>query len=196
MKKFFIKTYPLFLLILTFLACGKKDWREEMQKEQEAHLREVARTNAFLLEFKNDNYFIPNSSTTLDYALLRFFREAKNQDDPERIETLMSEKELREIFYPNVLGTGTALDSTPFPEYEEMIRGRRKLGLVRFQEASEKDNWFRIEFKVADTRIYGPIKGHKISEAILIGKKRTKKTEAVKMVIEHKGQFKVAILGP
>jgi len=190
---------PSLLSLCLFFAfsCQEKDWRKELEKEQAKYMQEVAKTQEFLLLNKKDNYSIPNSANSVEEAILAFVREARTKDDPETMLTLMSEKELREILYPHVLGTGTSLDSNPFPRYEEMIRNRRKMGLERFKEDVGKDpSWSKVEYKVTEERKYGPITGYKIGFLLLKGKKREIKTEAVKMVIGHKGQFKVAVIGP
>lgn len=186
----------LFLLFSIF-HCKEKDWREEIEKQEQEYLKEVRKTHEFLLLNRKTSYKIANSQPTLKDAIIQFLKDAPKYKDPNEIPSLMNEDELKEILYPHVLGTGTALDSNPFPRYEEMIRDRRKLALIRINENTNKIKWDNIKFSVSELRNYGPLVGHKIDKINLINNNGNAiKLENIKMVIEHQGQFKVAVIGP
>lgn len=186
----------LFLSISLVFSCKKKDWRDEMADSEKQFKASLAKDHEFLISLKKSSYEIPNSSQSRDEAIRMYLSEILTNEDPSKIQYAMNQQELREILYPNTLGIGTSLDTTKLSDYESIIWERFQLGQKRILEKWNKNSKL-IKIHWSETvRDYGALKGHKPESIEIITQNKKLKIEQIKQVIEHNGQFKVAIVSP
>jgi len=186
----------LILAINLIQNCKKKDWRDEMADSEEKFQSSLAKDHEFLVSLKKSSYVIANSSKSRDDAIQIYLSEVLTNEDTSQIKYAMNQQELREILYPNTLGVGTSLDKTKLSDYESIIWERFQLGQKRILEKWNKNSRL-IKIHWSETvRDYGVLKGHKPESIEIISQGRKLKIEQIRQVIEHNGQFKVAIVSP
>lgn len=191
-RKFLI----LFLSIILVFSCKKKDWRDEMADSEKEFQSSLAKDHEFLVSLKKSSYVIPNSSKSREEAIQMYLSEVLTNEDISQIKYAMNQQELREILYPNTLGIGTSLDTTKLSDYENIIWERFQLGQKRILEKwSKKSKLIQINWSET-VRDYGVLKGHKPESIEIITQEKKLKIEQIRQVIEHNGQFKVAIVSP
>ena len=180
-RKFLI----LFLSIILVFSCKKKDWRDEMADSEKEFQSSLAKDHEFLVSLKKSSYVIQ-----------MYLSEVLTNEDISQIKYAMNQQELREILYPNTLGIGTSLDTTKLSDYESIIWERFQLGQKRILEKwSKKSKLIQINWSET-VRDYGVLKGHKPESIEIITQEKKLKIEQIRQVIEHNGQFKVAIVSP
>lgn len=187
----------LILLILSSANCkdSGQDFRKELEAKNQEWLAEVAETHKALIESQKDYYSIATHSPDKDTAIRNFLREIQTAKDANSMKHLFTEEELRSILYPNVLGSGTALDSNRLDNYEELIRERRRVVFDRLKELLQGIPISKVEIEWELPRSYRVLNGHKPSKVLIHHNGKTTKLDHIKMIIEHKGQFKVAVIG-
>lgn len=185
-----------FLILISFtFSCGEKDAWEEMAEENKKLEKQLAKDHAILKSYQKDSYNIPNSSQSRDEAIRSYLEDMKKSSGGDAKHAL-NQKELREILYPNSLGIGTSLDNTPLAEYEKLVWERRQLGEDRILEKwTPNSKIIKIQWE-ENPRTYGALIGHKPDSIVVLTNGKKLNISHIKQVIEHKGQFKVAIIAP
>jgi hypothetical protein len=197
MKSKHFKYIAVFLSITCFgFSCSEeKDWREEMGIQNESLRVQLEKDQEYLRSLQKEKYSIENSSSNRDDAVRRYWESLKSSK-PGESKYALDRRELQEILYPNSLGIGTSLDSTPLKEYEELVWTRRLLAEEKLIELSKNGGKITKIHWAEGTRSYGKLKGFKPDSITLEFNSETRSLNQIKQVIEHNGQFKVAILAP
>lgn len=195
-KKYTIIIY-LILLNLLLINCKDKDWRDEISSSNKEINTQLILDQSKLKQMVKKDYLISNSSNSKEEAIQSYLIELLSSNKKQSDMYSFDKKELSEILYPNSLGTGTSLDSTPLSIYEDLVWQRKILGeekiLNKFKNKNfsiKKINW-RKGF-----REYGVLKGYKPDSIEIISNRELIIIEEIKQVIEHNGQYKVAIVAP
>jgi hypothetical protein len=182
-------------LILFCINCGKKDWRDEMDAENAKLEKSLEADHKKLLSLKKDSYSIENSSKSRDQAVVSYLQ-AMSKYSPGENPYSLNQKELLEILYPNSLGIGTSLDKTPLDNYQTIVWDRKIMAENKLNKKLSgnikvlKVNWQE------NTRKYGALTGHKPDSIIITIDGKNDVIKEIKQVIEHNGQFKVAVVAP
>ncbi|WCL49259.1 hypothetical protein [Leptospira sp. GIMC2001] len=192
--KFIILLALIFSSIL--ISCKDKDWREDLDELNKQAEMKLKSDKNLLLSLKKDKYKINNSFENRDKAVQQYLIELEKNQTSDEHAYVFSKKELKEILYPNALGLGTSLDKTPLDDYEKLIWERRKLGEARILQ--KLPSGFKVGkiFWKDEIRQIGVLKGHKPESIEIIYKENKYFINEIKQVIEHNGQFKVAIVSP
>lgn len=185
-----------FSIIILFLNCGKKDWRDDLAESNAKFEKELAQDHAVLKSFQKEHYSIPNSANSKEKAIQNYLQDLAKHTPGEEAKHALNKQELREILYPNSLGIGTSLDKTRLADYEKLIWERRKLGEERILgKWTAGSKVVKIHWQ-ENPRTYGALTGHKPESIEISTNGKKLNLSQIKQVIEHKGQFKVAVVAP
>ncbi len=178
-------------LILTFLSCKQKDWREEIQPIDYKVL------HSDLMKKRNLPINIQGGYASKELLLEEFFKAVKKNPEGDFDSYILTNKELFDHFFPFTLGFGTALDTTPLDTYQSLVESRKQMGLEKLISAitASDGKILRISWR-PEPRAFGPWTGLKPDAIYLKVKGNEIGTEEIKQVVLYNGLWKIAIIAP
>lgn len=185
----------LALSILSFLLLSS--CKDENQKKKEEYQRQLDETKKILLEKQKEQYVIENSFADPETAV-RSFLNAIIQSNEKNVEKYsFGREESENILLPNLIGDKSIIANIPLDQALEMLRLRRELGIKRIADSTEgkRVSVKRVIFN-PKKRILNRLVGYEVEKVELNVAGKTVFSEQIKLVVEHKGQFKVAVVSP
>lgn len=177
-----ISFIPLSLLLFYTSYCNTKE-------------TEAERTQRIQMKYKNQiktEYTIPHSSPNRIEAVTTFLNQVSNG---EPLNSLCDEKESKEILFPNSYNSNSLISFEEPDRAFEIVRGRQEIGLQSLQAKLKGTTIsdLRIEWR-KEIRDLNALKGHVVQNILI--KTRTGELEIneIKLVIEHRNQFKVCVV--
>ncbi|MEM7183701.1 MAG: hypothetical protein AAF518_22525 [Spirochaetota bacterium] len=146
-------------------------------------------------EVKQD-YKITNASSDRTKAVTDFLSEAANKGESKEYDHLFNDKELRDIYLPNITDTKVLIANTTIAKAMYILKLRKQIGVNKMLQTiyGKKFKLKEILWR-RDIREVNAIKFHIIDGVLLEIDGKTFELEAMKAVLEHEGQFKLCIVG-
>ena len=180
--------YYILIIILFFnlFLSGCKENPQEIENERIRKIQENYKS-----QIKED-YTIPFSYPDRVKAVTAFLYEINQKKD---LNSICNEKESKEIFFPNSYNTNSLISYEEPNKAWEIVSTRRYYGIEtlkkKLQDVVIKD--IKIEWK-KEVRDLNSLKGHVVQNIIVITSNDSIELEEIKLVIEHKNQFKVCVV--
>jgi|JI8StandDraft_1071087.scaffolds.fasta_scaffold10101_2 hypothetical protein len=194
----FFSQITLICILLSVFNCKEKDWREEMKNSNSAIDQQIQKDHDYLKSLQKDHYIFKDFARSKEEAILLYLKNLKFEPSyNEEIKFSFNKNELKTILYPNSLGYGTSLDKTPLKNYEELVWARKKIGEEKILQHLKTKNFkiLKIVWK-EDIRKFRKLNGYKPESIEVSQNGSIFYISEIKQVIEHNGQFKVAIIAP
>lgn len=191
----------LFLSFIT-LNCKKNNPKPDLNKEltDPKHTLEIQKDQKILKSEIKESYKIQNSSSSVEKAIQIALTEIR--DNPNRPDNLLryscNPEEIRKIYLPNNVNQNNITANSKIEDSMYLILLRRTAGLdkIRKQFQNTKGNFKILPLSQPyNIRKLTNINGYIISEFDLQIGSKTIRIEEIKLVIEHKNQFKVCTYG-
>ncbi|MCT8334290.1 hypothetical protein NUH30_11460 [Leptospira sp. 85282-16] len=189
MKKLFY-----IFISLSLISCDRDNWREQMEEENQK----------VILQIKNDQKQIEinrlnqkdwnQSSKSKELAIKNFLTEISNTGKPTSYYVSWDEK--MEVLFPNVLGYGTMLDSTPLSEYKKMLDIREEMAIKEIAKLIYGKKFQITSIDWDDPKEYRNLKAHKPKSIQLKIDKNLYELKQIKMVFQTTTGYKVGVLAP
>lgn len=190
-----MKNLPLYLLILLlFFICKKTDWREQMEAENQKVIQQIESDHKLIKNNLAKNRDWSQSSKTKDLAIQNFLNEILKFNEPKNFFVSWDEK--MEVIFPNILGTGTMLDTTPLVEYKKVLENRESIAIIEINKRLQGKRFKLLSIVWEKPRNYGLIKGHKPKSLKIQIDNNPIVLDQIKMVFETDSGFKVGVIGP
>ncbi|MGV3664816.1 MAG: hypothetical protein ACO1NV_01695 [Leptospira bouyouniensis] len=190
-----MKNLPLYLLILLlFSFCKKADWREQMEAENQKVILQIAIDHQQIKNNLAKNRDWSQSSKTKNLAIQNFLNEILKFNEPKNFFVSWDEK--MEVIFPNILGTGTMLDTTPLVEYKKVLENRESIAIIEINRRLQGKKFKLLSIDWEKPRNYGLIKGHKPKSLKILIDNNPIAIDQIKMVFETESGFKVGVIGP
>ncbi|TGL15741.1 hypothetical protein [Leptospira meyeri] len=184
----------LLFSLLSFSFCNQEDWREQMEVENQKVLLRVEKDHQLIKEngFKKSDWI--KSSKSKELAVQNFLNEVFQNHSSS--EYYVSWEEKLNVIFPNTLGKGTLLDTTPLVEYKKVLETRESIAITEIKNRIQS-NKFRISsIDWEKPRMYGEIIGHKPKAIKILIDNQVIVLDQIKMVFETKSGYKVGVIGP
>ncbi|EMJ88172.1 hypothetical protein LEP1GSC196_1768 [Leptospira meyeri serovar Semaranga str. Veldrot Semarang 173] len=184
----------LLFSLLSFSFCNQEDWREQMEVENQKVLLRVEKDHQLIKEngFKKSDWI--KSSKSKELAVQNFLNEVFQNHSSS--EYYVSWEEKLNVIFPNTLGKGTLLDTTPLVEYKKVLETRESIAITEIKNRIQS-NKFRISsINWEKPRMYGEIIGHKPKAIKILIDNQVIVLDQIKMVFETKSGYKVGVIGP
>lgn len=191
----------IFLSVLT-LNCKKNNPKPDLNKEltDPKHTLEIQKDQEILKSEIKESYKIQNSSSSVEKAIQIALTEIR--DNPNRPDNLLhyscNPEEIRKIYLPNNVNQNNITANSKIEDSMYLILLRRTAGLdkIRKQFQNTKGNFKILPLSQPyNIRKLTNINGYIIGEFDLQVGSKTIRIEEIKLVIEHKNQFKVCTYG-
>ncbi len=178
--------------------CKKQGHRPEFEKEQLS--LEIQKDRETLKSEIKESYTLLNSSRSVEEALTKALTEIR--DNPNRPDDLLrhscSPEEIRKIYLPNNSDQDNIAANSKIEDSMYLILLRRTAGIGRIRQ-----NLQGIKGPVKVLPLVRPynirklinLNGYVIGEFDLQVGSKTIRIEEIKLIIEHKNQFKVCTYG-
>ncbi|MBM9501575.1 hypothetical protein JWG44_15080 [Leptospira sp. 201903071] len=192
----------LILLSFSLFDCKKSGQRPDFDKEvMDPKLAlEIQKDKEILKSELKNSYIISDSSKSVEEALSKAVNEIR--DFPDKEDDLLkyscNPKEIREIYLPNNLDQNNITANSKIEDSMYLILIRRKAGIdkVRQNLRGSKGSIKVLPLpRPYNVRKLTNINGYIIREFQLQVGQRTISIDEIKLVIEHKNQFKVCTYG-
>lgn len=177
--------FGIFLSGFLQFGCKKASAENEYQNK----------VNAIQEKYKaqiQSHYEIANSHSTKESAILEFLREISQK--PDSWVNLCNEKETKEIFLPNNYNSGTITSMQDPEEAWNTLKIRREIALETLRRNLSGKEVQSISVQWKKERDLNSLKGHIPGPVKVITSNGEVDIEEIKLVIEHKSQFKVCII--
>ncbi|MCG6144072.1 hypothetical protein [Leptospira bandrabouensis] len=185
----------IFILInLSLISCDRDNWRDQMEEENQK----------VILQIKNDQKQIElnrlnqkdwnQSSKSKELAIKNFLTEISNTGKPTSYYVSWDEK--MEVLFPNVLGYGTMLDSTPLTEYKKMLDIREEMAIKEIAKLIYEKKFQITSIDWDDPKDYRNLKAYKPKSIQLKIDKNLYELKQIKMVFQTTTGYKVGVLAP
>lgn len=195
------------ILIFIFLSafsfdCKKSNPEPNLNKEltDPKYKLEILKDQEILKSEIKESYKIQNSSPSVEKAIqiaLTEIRDNPNRQD-DSLRYSCSPEEIRKIYLPNNVNQNNITANSKIEDSMYLIRLRRTAGLDKIRKQIQNTNG---NFKILslsqpyNIRKLTNINGYIIGEFDLQIGSKTIRIEEIKLVIEHKNQFKVCTYG-
>ncbi|WP_004470605.1 LA3241 family PerA/PerB upregulated protein [Leptospira santarosai] len=197
-KLFFFNTMVSIFLSASMFDCKKQGHRPEFEKEQLS--LEIQKDRETLKSEIKESYTLLNSSRSVEEALTKALTEIR--DNPNRPDDLLrhscSPEEIRKIYLPNNSDQDNIAANSKIEDSMYLILLRRTAGIGKIRQ-----NLQGTKGPVKALPLVGPynirklinLNGYVIGEFDLQVGSKTIRIEEIKLIIEHKNQFKVCTYG-
>lgn len=193
------KLFLLITFLFNFSVCKKDSAKgyslpisEDRQKKLDASREELLSSKSTSLKLKG----YPSAKS----AIVTFLSDLTKNDvaNLDKSPTsILSHEEKKKLFFPQIYGYGTALDSTPLDEYMVMIAQMEAIGLQKLRQYKlTKQDLSQVEVKLKEEKVYGDIRVLKVGYILTKGTNRTRELTEIKSIVQIGNQFKVAIVAP
>ena len=193
----------LFLFLLLFLYC-KKDENEQTNSlpkytppaSNTDEQKQIYLDKKQLRSEVKQSYKIANASSNRAEAIIDFLKEGSKKGEIKEYDHLFTDKELREIYLPNITETKVLIANTTIAKAMYILKLRKQIGVNKILQTVYKKK-FKLKkiFWRKKIREVNEIKFHIIDGVLVEIDGNTYEIEAMKAVLEHKGQFKLCIVG-
>ncbi|MDX1957257.1 MAG: hypothetical protein SFU98_01725 [Leptospiraceae bacterium] len=187
-----MKKRIILLIILCLLSCKKSS-----AESSEAKILEIQEN------YKNkikDTYTISNSTTTSDKAVEELIYEIKtykldNEKKEIELNYACNEEETKEILLPNTYDSGTLTSSMEPDKAWDMMKYRKSMGVESIHRKLKEKEIISIQtiWKEQKRNLHSLV-GHVVGKVFVRTKEGPIELEEIKLVIEHKNQFKVCVI--
>lgn len=187
MMKYFMKVCFYVLLIPVLVSCGKgmSDSEEErIRKVKEDYRRRI-----------RPEYVIENSASSREEAVRKFLESISILKTGAEPDFYCSEKEYKEIFLPNTVDENTLTSFMNEDDAWKITKIRRDLAFTDMNALLKGKNFTIKEFIWSEKpRELHSLKGHVLKKVLLKSGKDEIEIDSVRLVIEHRNQFKVCVV--
>ncbi|EMI69298.1 LA3241 family PerA/PerB upregulated protein [Leptospira noguchii] len=194
----------IFIFLSTFVFdCKKNNPKTDLNKEEltdPKHILEIQKDQEILKSEIKESYQILNSSSSVTKAIQIALTEIR--DNPNKPDDLLrfscSPEEIRKIYLPNNVNQNNITANSKIEDSMYLILLRRTAGLDKIRKQIQNT---KGDFKILpltqpyNIRKLTHINGYIIGELDLQVGSKTIRIEEIKLVIEHKNQFKVCTYG-
>ncbi|TGL63072.1 hypothetical protein EHQ58_01070 [Leptospira ognonensis] len=187
------KIYVLLTSIFLLTNCDKDP--REIAQEQLA--KEIEPTRIKLEAFKKQPIYWSGIESSKDECVLSFIKSVSEGKSGENLACVLENREWEESFLPYVFGQGTILDSTPLEKYLQITSDRKNMGFEKIKTLVQNKKYkiISIQWNKNEKSNFGPFLGWKPVIQLSINR-NTFVINEVKQVIEYKGTYKIAVIGP
>ncbi|TGM96118.1 hypothetical protein [Leptospira dzoumogneensis] len=184
------------LFITFFLIIISYNCKKEKTEGDPEYQKKVEEARNYLRAHIKDNYDISETSATRDDAVLNYL-EAVNQGKTDKY--ICTKQEYFDVFLPNTLEESTLTSNMPLEQAWEITELRRKVALEQLQEVLKKEKNKPIKIEALtwrdQIRQLNVLKGHRVGNLVIRVGNKSVTLEQVRLVIEHKGKFKLCVIG-
>ncbi|MCX7997877.1 MAG: hypothetical protein N3A69_02855 [Leptospiraceae bacterium] len=162
-------------------------------KSQEEYEQKISKLHEYYKSQIKETYEISNSARNVEEAIMNFLNEVAQGNG--EYKTLCDEREIKEIFLPNNYNTGTIISFQEPEEAWKTISIRRQFGLEELERKLKGKKLVLSKIKIkSEVRNLNSLKGHVPSQIVVNVNSEELSIEQIKLIIEHKGQFKVCVV--
>ncbi|MGJ4789896.1 hypothetical protein [Leptospira koniambonensis] len=180
------------LILATFLI----DCNKEYKGDDPEYFKKVEETKSYLKAHVKEEYEIPETSLTKEVAVLRYLEAVQNGQIDKYIFT---KDEYIDIFIANSTGENILANNMTLDQLRSFTDLRRMIAIEKLQNIFNKykGRKFKIETLTwrPEVRKLNVLIGHRIGTLTISFGKEKVDLEEIKLVIEHKGKFKVCVIG-
>lgn len=191
--------FLLFFILFNFTNCKKESAKGYALPNSQERQKKLDASREELLKLKSTPPKL-NGYPGVKSAVLTFLSELsqnKGSNFEKPLRSILSEDEKKGLFFPQIYGYGTALDTTPLDEYLLMIAQMETIGLQKLKQYKlTKQDLSNFEVKVKEEKVYGDIRVLKVGYIRTKSANRTLELTEVKSLVQIGNQFKVAIVAP
>ncbi|MBL0953937.1 MAG: hypothetical protein IBJ01_04145 [Leptospira sp.] len=184
----------LLISLLSISFCSQEDWREQMEAENQKVILSVEKDHKLIRANASKNSDWVKFSKSKELAVQNFLKEVtqnKSQND-----YYVSWDEKMNVIFPNILGKGTLLDTTPLVEYRKVLETRETFAITEIYNRIQGKQYRIISIDWEKPRMYGDIVGHKPKTIKIQIDNQLIVLDQIKMVFETKSGYKVGVIGP
>ncbi|EIE00188.1 hypothetical protein [Leptospira licerasiae] len=172
------------------------DCKKEYKGDDPEYFKKIEESQAYLKARIKDQYEISDLSNTKEEAIYRFLEAVQNGQTDRYIFT---KEEYINIFLPNTLDENTLSNTMPLEQAWKFTDMRRYIALESLQNLfkKHKNQKFKIETLTwrEDVRQLKALKGHRVGNLTISFGNEKATLEEVRLVVEHRGKFKVCVIG-
>ena len=157
--------------------------------------KELKRRRELIAGRIKDRYDIKNTRSSRD-AIIRAFVRATAAGDLKRARSLVfNREEYENILWPNLPDTFTMNHGMSPERASSLAMMKRDMGLSRLitRLRGKRIRLKQIEWK-SEKRVYNALIGHRPWRIVVEIDGRERVLEQIRMVIEHRGRFKIAVV--
>ncbi|PJZ24340.1 hypothetical protein CH352_16415 [Leptospira hartskeerlii] len=180
------------ILTISLVANCKKEYKGDDPE----YFKKIEESQAYLRARIKDNYEISDLSNTKEEAVYRFLEAVQNGQTDRYIFT---KDEYINIFLPNTMDENTLSNTMPLEQAWKFTDMRRFIALENLQNLFKKHKTqkFKIETLTwrEDVRQLKALKGHRVGNLTISFGNEKVTLEEVRLVVEHRGKFKVCVIG-
>lgn len=181
-----MKTIPATILyvFITIIGC-----KEDPQKLENKRIQKIQDT--YKNQIKSD-YVIAHSYSSKEEAVIAFVNEINQNKNPESI---CNEKESKEILFPNSYNSNSLISFEEPDRAWELVFPRRNFALdsLKNKLPGTTINEIKIIWN-KEVRDLNSLKGHVVQKIHIRTNSGMIELEEIKLIIEHKSQFKVCVV--
>ncbi|MCW7474380.1 hypothetical protein ND853_12665 [Leptospira levettii] len=184
----------LLISLFSFSFCNQEDWREQMEAENQKVILRVEKDHELIRANVSKKSDWVKFSKTKELAVQNFLKEViqnKSQND-----YYVSWDEKMNIIFPNILGKGTLLDTTPLLEYKKVLETRETFAITEINNRIQGKPYRIISIDWEKPRMYGDIIGHKPKTIKIQINNQVIVLDQIKMIFGTKSGYKVGVIGP
>ncbi|MBW0433866.1 LA3241 family PerA/PerB upregulated protein [Leptospira yasudae] len=202
-KTFNFLNIPLLLLVsLSIIDCKQKGQRPDFDKEilDPKLAAEIQKDRNILKSELKDSYHIDHSSKSVEEALEKALTEIRNSkgNTDDLFQYSCSPNEIRTIYLPNNLDQNNIIANSKIEDAMYLLQIRRMAGIDKVRQNLQGTKG-KIKVlplpKPYNVRKLTNINGYIIKDFDLEVDLKTIHIDEIKLVIEHKNQFKVCTYG-
>ncbi|PJZ38689.1 hypothetical protein CH354_05705 [Leptospira levettii] len=184
----------LLISLLSFSFCNQEDWRKQMEAENQKVILQVEKDHKLIRAYASKNSDWVKSSKTKELAVQNFLKEIIQNNSQNDYYVSWDEK--MSVIFPNTLGKGTLLDTTPLAEYKKVLETRESFAITEIKNRIQGKQYRITSIDWEKPRIYGDIIGHKPKTIKIQIDNQVIDLEQIKMVFGTKSGYKVGVIGP
>lgn len=172
---------------LIFFACGKG--KAESEEERIRRIKEQYRSQI------RKEYTIENSASSREEAVRKFLESISILKTGAEPDFYCSEKEYKEIFLPNTVDENTLTSYMDTNEAWKITKIRRDLAFTDLNALLKGKNFTIKKFIWSEKpRELHSLRGHVLKKVLLESGRDEIEIDSVRLVIEHRNQFKVCVV--
>ncbi|TGL35395.1 hypothetical protein EHQ52_13100 [Leptospira koniambonensis] len=191
MNRIYKLLFITFLLIIISYNCKK-----EKPEGDPEYQKKVEEARNYLKAHIKESYDISETSPTRDAAVSNYL-DAVNRGETDKY--LCTKQEYLDVFLPNTLEESTLTSNMPLEQAWEITELRRKVALEQLQDVLKKEKNKPIKIETLtwrdQVRQLNVLKGHRVGNLVIRVGNRSISLEQIRLVIEHKGKFKLCVIG-
>ncbi|XDD52031.1 hypothetical protein AB3N59_12770 [Leptospira sp. WS92.C1] len=193
----------ILLLSLSFSNCKEQGNRPDFEKENPDPILSFAiqKDRELLRSEIKDSYTIQNSSYNLKEAILKALKEIRDNSSINKEDLLKyscNQKEIRNIYLPNNIDQNNIIANSKIEDAMYLLLIRRTAGIDKIRQnlrGSQGPIKILSINHPEKPRKINNINGYVIREIQLQVDSKTIIIDEIKLIIEHKNQFKVCTYG-